>query len=200
MQDIGLRQYIVYLRDEVHLSFQDISDKIEKEYGIKRTKQAIYGLYSREKKRGDTRDSTDTDLKIDIVNMYVLGYSKSDILHKLSDRGVSYNKIRYILDSNKSLIEYIQECKIAMLVDKLNSTDSYERLKATLRYKGIEPKDGKFRHLLKIAYIRSIQDYLNTTLEHIKEIDKAVGRRVKKEIKPLLNIDTSDNSLSDTAE
>lgn len=187
MKDKSIRKYIVYLKDECLLSFQEIANKLEREYGVKKSKQSIYGLYVREKESSESTEEK-IPLVFDIVNLYVIGYNKKEIESLLNSYNISYNQVRYIIQQNSDLVEHIRGCKIQMLVNKIEEGCSYSDLLSILNYNSIKPKDSGVNKLLKEAYLNKIRKYLIDEVTLIESLNKTVAKEVANEIESGIHI------------
>ena len=181
MKDRSMRKYIVYLKDECMLSFQEIANKLEREYNIKKSKQAIHGLYTREKNNAEESEIR-ISLIFDIVNLYILGYNKKEIESLMDKYNISYNQIRYIIQQNEDLIDHIRQCKVDIIMGRLDKIELYTEFINILKYNGIKPKESGLRSLLKEAYLNKIKINIKNELSIIENMDNAVAKEIKQEI------------------
>lgn len=98
-----IKKYIIKLRENGR-SYREISEALEKNFGVIRTRQAVYALYTREKRKQDIIDVED---KI-ILNYAVLGYTAEEI-KILSKSELSITEIQRIIDSNSKELDEIYE-------------------------------------------------------------------------------------------
>ena len=171
-----IKEIVIELRDNQGKSFQDISDYIEQQYGIKKTRQSIHGLYNRAKNK--VENNVDNDLMLDIVNLYVLGYNISTIQKLLYsvDNTITNYKITSVINDKSVMIDNIREAFINKVEEQIYNGNTYSNIRENLRYNENVITDNGYRDILKRVYARMINK------EAMKIVDKA-------------NIFTGDNKL-----
>lgn len=150
-----LRSLIIELRKE-NKTFEEISSILEKTYSVKKTRQAINGIYHRamEKIEEQCTDITTFVVESDIENYRCLGISYERISQLvLENHGIrlTTSKISDIANNHTVNIkakESEQIKKVKMCIEK---EESIETISTLLMYKGIKPTENRIKRLLNRA-------------------------------------------------
>lgn len=155
------------------LSYSDIATELEKEYGIKMSRQAINGLYKRATSDKEVEKNIQTVLNTtDICYYSTLGYTVKEIkeIIQTDSFDLSINKISEILDNNKDLIENIEKSIVEKIKQGINDKKSIDDMIQSLRFKGISVKNKKWEYLLDKAADWFIDDSINKSLIHLLDV------------------------------
>lgn len=148
-----LKSKIIELK-ELNLSFQEISDILNRDYSVKMTRQAVCGMYNRAMSDESIKRNKELILTTnDIVNYHLLGYSDSDIREILALRGydILLKDIKYIIESNKEFVQSLEAEIVLKVVKSIRLGNDTFNIKASISYNGTEITDGRFKDILKLA-------------------------------------------------
>lgn len=184
MDNRSLKSLIVDLHDS-GISFQGVSNIIDRDYGIKKSRQAIAGLYNREKKRNENNKTN--VVASDIVNLYCILGVATEVVDEMKALGsqVSY---RYVLDTiskEKLYLESIRVEIVDMIVEMIKNCDSVEDIRKSIKYKGVEVSDKVFKEFIKRAFSIYIKDVVINEINWFSgELrDKALVNEIKRELR-----------------
>lgn len=148
-----MRSLILDLRAEGK-SFQDISNILENEYSIKKSRQAICAMYNR--LTSDTALSKNAEELIrtsDILNYKAIGLSTEQIKRVISANG--YEVISYYIDDvirqNTSYSKRILAEQVAKVVDILRRNGDYDAMIIALSYKNEKPTQSLIKEVVRLA-------------------------------------------------
>ena len=161
-----LKEIIIKKYEEEGLSFADIAHLLEKEYNIKKSRQAINGLYKRSKKQQEKSDEIDPEKKIDIFNLYIMGYTYNRIQNEL---GFTIYKIKQLINNNKDNIKDIRQYKIQIIVDSLLDNKDIDTIKSHLSYKTYNILPAGLQQLVAEAVTLIIEKQLNNTIIRLRD-------------------------------
>lgn len=145
-----IKSMIIELKEEGK-SFQEIADSLNKEYGVRMTRQAVCGMYRRATSSKAIQTEMDTKLAVaDIVNYSELGLSIQRIQELLASRdvNVSIYKINLILSENKDYRKSVHDELLSKLTKMLQNGTDLQELKMGLSYKGEQPVNKAVDSLL----------------------------------------------------
>lgn len=176
-----LKTIIIELKDS-GMTFQQVSDTLNEQYGVYRTRQAISGLYKRAKE-SMKEDESHQRIVCDIVNLYCILDNATQVTNELQRLGinVSYRQILNVVNKETKYIESVKQTIVANLEALICSlTDIRDALKL-VEYKGVKVSKKKFDEYFELAckhYIR--QEILNDLskmykLTSNKEMIKSIG-------------------------
>ena len=154
-----LKATIVTQRDNGS-TYSDIAKFLEKEFGIKMSRQAIYGMYNRAKSEKNFMSNLDLLLYTDdVITYYALGVLPPDIKKLLSDRGINLTvkEISTIIDDNIGECEAIRDDIVDNIVDKLQRNETIENIYSLLEFKGTTASE-----ICKEFYMRKATEKLIT--------------------------------------
>ena len=184
MDNRSLKSLIVDLHDS-GISFQGVSNIIDRDYGIKKSRQAIAGLYNREKKRGKNNGAS--VVTSDIVNLYCILGVATDVVNEMKVLGteVSY---RYVLDTiskEKIYLESIKNKIVDMIVGMIKNCDTVDDIRRSIKYKGVGGSDKVFKEFIKSAFSIYIKDVVINEINWFSgELrDKALVNEIKRELR-----------------
>lgn len=159
----SVRDVIVDLRDNGKHTFSEIESILKERYGIVKTRQAVYGIYTRYK---GSVNSTESHIRLvcDVIGVYSLGYSAEKTRQLLSESGValSYGKVSEIIAENKEYANNVNKSMLAAMVNLFTSENDPSVIRNKLAYKDIEITDKKFNILLTEAYKLLATRYCNS--------------------------------------
>lgn len=157
-----IKKVIVEKRNEGY-TFKQISEYLKTEYDIEKSRQAIHGIYTRYNTK-DEKDKIDTETKIDILNLYVMGYSINQINKELQ---VSAYKIKKVIDTEKS--DDLRLYKMDIIIKALMNSKSLTEVKEKLKYKKWEIAEKGLKLLVSDAITILIEKQVTNTLRELKE-------------------------------
>lgn len=137
----SLKVYIIEQRNK-GLTFQNISDNLQRDFGIKRDRQAIHSMYKRAIEQENMNDE-----KLSVMNfayqLRVLGYNTTKITAFINERGykISYNKVREILSSNPVGGKEFRKVCMANIINMVGEGCTRNDLLKVLSINGIQPTD-----------------------------------------------------------
>lgn len=122
-----LRALIVKYKNEGH-SFVEISDILWNKHGIKRDRQAIYGMYKRAVER-ESKEGYDAVMRIFVLGLRNIGYNLAQITELAEKRGMkdlTYYKVRQIsknLPEDKDSTKRSNILKVARIIKEGGQQD-----------------------------------------------------------------------------
>ena len=136
-----MRSLILDLRAEGK-SFQDISNILENEYSIKKSRQAICAMYNRLTSDTALNKNADELLRTsDILNYKAIGLSTEQIRKIISANGYEATSyyIEDIIKQNTSYSKRILTEQVAKVADILRRNGDYDAMIMALSYKNEKP-------------------------------------------------------------
>lgn len=191
MEKNELKAIIIELKDKGH-SYQEISEYLLKNHGIKKSRQAIYGLYTRT--LNYTNDENKKQIMLytnDICHYVALGISKQRIKEILSDDNIniSIGKINDISTKNSDYIENIKTSYINKLITVIRNGNDMRFIKLSLKYKNESITDKQLNILLDACSIIMIRERVIDEL--ILIYSSTDNKQLIKDIIKRYNINTS---------
>lgn len=189
MDNKTLKAFIVKSKDE-GLTYQEIADKLEEEYKIVRSRQALQGMYQRAVRDKDTTLQKERFVaSADIVNVYCLGYNKTevtDIVNKLGFN-LSYNDVVSTIREQEDYIKNVEESIIAKVEREMSTCHFINELSPRITYKGILPTDKQLKRYVAEAYKDILSREFAERLMNIYEFtdDKSVPKKVEEELRSM---------------
>ena len=167
-RNLILSNKIVDLRNEGY-SIQEISDILASEYGIYKTRQAVYSLY---KRTGGKIQKEDSDIE-DVINVMALKSNLKEACRELNEKGsnIKYGKAYKIFTNHADRIESMKEEIIVKIQGyiKDKAFKSLVELKEKISYKGIVIDED----ILLEYYYKAVE---NNIREYIIDSAIAMGR------------------------
>ena len=154
------RSLIIAMRNS-GMTFQAIADKLESEYGVKRSRQSVYALYKGATDPNFKRLSEDEILiTCEIMNLDSLGYNMSQIHRRLKDRGfnITYQKVISVIRNNEAYANSIHETMLVTVLSNLDEMDPAV-IKGMLSCDGVPILESAFNSLVKEAIMIRINRY-----------------------------------------
>lgn len=185
-----LKVIITEMRNDEDLTFQEISNRLQSDYGVKKTRQAIGGLYNRMVKAKLDNDRTIRTIN-DIVNIACIVDTATQVLEEVQKLGrdVTY---RYVLDTIQSSSEQIERIEGSIVENirrQIQSGTTIDELESQLAYKGVKISRRKLDKYCEMAYVVEIRNILTKSLasfykltsnkDLLKEVNKTFGKQVK---------------------
>ena len=165
-----IKSLIIELKEE-NKSFQEISDILAREYGVKMSRQAVCGMY----KRATSDDAINNNRNIilattDIVNYSALGMPESIIKETLNNRGidVSLNKVKSILKDNSNYLDEIYNELLKRMSWYIEHGYDLEDIKSKLQFKGVKPTESLLKSLI-YSYHEKIYHYIKRQKVHFHQ-------------------------------
>lgn len=173
MKNKDLRDLIVSLRDNSNpqLSFKEIADILWDSYGIKRSRQAVYGMYMRGRS-GVDRKLENISITRDVVYLTCLGYTMREITDILSNKEnhsktrVNYNIVRDILKNSEVELEETRREVKERVLGAVLSGESIQDIYKSVAYFDNSIKEKELYEYLKYAYMFILKEAL--TREAVK--------------------------------
>lgn len=187
-----LRTLIIELKDS-GMTFQEVADVLEKQYGIIRTRQGINGIYKRAKE-SLKEDESKQRVVCDIINLYCICDSAQQVFNKLQQIGVnvSYRQVLNVINNETSYIESVRQTIIANLEAQIESLTDIRDAIRLVEYKGITVSKKKFSEYFELACKHYIRQEVVGELSKIyrltsnKDMVKSLGQQFN------IGIKTSD--------
>ena len=154
----NIKKMVLELRENGK-SYSEISNILEKEHGIRRTRQSVWALYNREKRKQDIIDVEDRNILV----YSVLGYSAEEI-KVLSDSKLSIADIQRIIDSNYKEIDNIYN----NLVSNVEKTIKRHQKVSRITYEGSLIKQSVFNKILDDAGLGYIKNKIKSGIGDIR--------------------------------
>lgn len=169
MDKRALKSTIIELK-ESGLSFQNISDILAKDYGVKMSRQAVCGMYNRA--TSDEAIAKNRVLiltTVDIVNYNSIGLNNSEIKEVLDKLGysITLSDIEYILSINTEYKKSIEMELVQKIIKGLKVGNEIAEIKSKLTYNGLTVTDSKLRVLIKLAAEQMIYEQSRKVLASI---------------------------------
>lgn len=182
MDSKTFRALVVRYKDE-GMTYQEISDKLEKEYNIKRSRQALQGTYTRairSLEMGETKERLIA--QADIVNIFSLGYNMTEVTDIVNSLGykLSYNEVVTTIKESKEYIEQVKQSLANRVEEHLDNCRFICDLNKYIEYKGITPTDKQLKMLVAEAYKVRISKQFLSTINSINSFtdDKIVEKKI----------------------
>lgn len=169
MDKRALKSTIIELK-ESGLSFQNISDILAKDYGVKMSRQAVCGMFNRA-----TSDEAIAKNKVlilttvDIVNYNSIGLNNNEIKEVLDRLGysITLSDIEYILRINTEYKKSIEMELVQKVIKGLKVGNEITEIKSQITYNGLTVTDSKLKALIKIAAEQMIYEQSRKVLSSI---------------------------------
>lgn len=151
--DINTVKALTIQLREQGLTFNEISDLLYNTYGLKRSRQALNGLYNRAK-QAEELSGIKLLANCDIVNVYCRKDNAVHALNELKQLGVkeSYYNILKTINSETMYIKEVEEGIVRYIEKQLSKVRNLDELRGLLDYKGVSISDKKFYGYLEAAY------------------------------------------------
>lgn len=179
INDNGTIKKMIQTMRNKGMTYQEIADTLAKEYGIVRSRQAIYSLYNRSIDENRAAMAEEKQITVShVVNIYCLGWDMTKTTDAMKSLGVdiSYNKVSRIIHANSTYIKNVNEALVTKVKDMIECEDDPAVIKASLSYCGIDVTSKKLGSLISQAFKLRIRDYI------LKEIVSAYKLSGDKEV------------------
>ena len=175
-----LRSLIIQYKNDGY-SYVEISEILLKKYGIKRDRQAIYGMYTRAMKR-EMKEEIDSVLRSFIINLRAIGYNPLQIseLAQASNRtSLTYYKVRNFCKSISEEKDNIKSNNIMMVARLIhNGADRNEIIDGLTVY-GIQPTEASLdEHIseaTKLIIAKEAERHMAVAYKLMVNKDEAFG-------------------------
>ena len=179
-------------------TFQDISNRLEVEYGIKMSRQAVHGMYTRA--TSDKQMDKNIDILIataDIYNYYVLGYSARQIKNILDNNKIklSIKDIENKINEGSQSIEEIRENSLNTVIDCIKKNKDMEFIINSLVYKGIHPSKYVIEELMLNASTEILKSRAVDLM--VKLINITDNKELAKKVAKTHNFNVSGKEISE---
>lgn len=179
----AIKNLVVNMRDS-GMTYQAISEQLDKGYGIKRTRQALNRMYKRAK---ETELATNNGklLACDIINIYCLVGSAQATVDEMQHLGinVAYSNVLSIIKSEDKYIKSIEKSILDKIIAAIDSGYSRDKIKELLSYKGVLISNKRLDSYIVEAYTIKISKLIESECSkiyrdtHSARIAKEVGHR-----------------------
>ena len=179
----AIKNLVVNMRDS-GMTYQAISEQLDKGYGIKRTRQALNRMYKRAK---ETELATNIGklLACDIINIYCLVGSAQATVDEMQHLGinVAYSNVLSIIKSEDKYIKSIEKSILDKIIAAIDSGYSRDKIKELLSYKGVLISNKRLDSYIVEAYTIKISKLIESECSkiyrdtHSARIAKEVGHR-----------------------
>lgn len=179
----AIKNLVVNMRDS-GMTYQAISEQLDKGYGIKRTRQALNRMYKRAK---ETELATNNGklLACDIINIYCLVGSAQATVDEMQHLSinVAYSNVLSIIKSEDKYIKSIEKSILDKIIAAIDSGYSRDKIKELLSYKGVLISNKRLDSYIVEAYTIKISKLIESECSkiyrdtHSARIAKEVGHR-----------------------
>lgn len=179
----AIKNLVVNMRDS-GMTYQAISEQLDKGYGIKRTRQALNRMYKRAK---ETELATNKGklLACDIANIYCLVGSAQATVDEMQHLGinVAYSNVLSIIKSEDKYIKSIEKSILDKVIAAISSEYSRDKIRELLSYKGVLISNKRLDSYIVEAYTIKISKLIESECSKIYKdthsawIAKEVGHR-----------------------
>ena len=179
----AIKNLVVNMRDS-GMTYQAISEQLDKGYGIKRTRQALNRMYKRAK---ETELATNNGklLACDIANIYCLVGSAQATVDEMQHLGinVAYSNVLSIIKSEDKYIKSIEKSILDKVIAAISSEYSRDKIRELLSYKGVLISNKRLDSYIVEAYTIKISKLIESECSKIYKdthsawIAKEVGHR-----------------------
>lgn len=180
MDKRALKSLIIELK-ESNISYQEISNILEKDYNIHMSRQAVCGMYTRATSDKTLNKNKELILATeDIVNYNNIGLDNREIKAVLDSIGyqIAINDIKYIIEINSEYIKALERELVYKVSKGITSGDDVQYIRNKIVYKSIKVTENRFKTLLNLATEQLIVDSVTKVLSNVYDItdDKQLVR------------------------
>lgn len=199
MDNKTLKALVIKYKDS-GLTYQQIADSLYDEYGLSRSRQALQGMYQRAVKNNQSEECKERIVATaDIVNVYCLGYSMSDvktIVNKLGYK-LSYNDVVVTIRSQKDYRKKVKESIVRRVVETLKDAIDMESVRDSLKYKEIIPTEKQLKLYIADAYKEMMYVEMSKILARAYQFtdDKTVVRKIITDLNLKVGMESVRQSL-----
>ena len=178
-----LRELICKYKEQ-GLTFERISEIIDEEYGIKRDRQSIYGIYKRYMNRLE-KDKEKLRTDIDIINIAARNEYFSNIKKQVMEleSNITESYIKTAVEKYKDDIQEIEDEMVEIVSDGIRTGATKEEILESISYKGIRPTEKIYVKLATKSFrnkiIESIETIVAQSIKHSG--DTSVAKELVKE-------------------
>lgn len=179
----AIKNLVVNMRDS-GMTYQAISEQLDKGYGIKRTRQALNRMYKRAKET-EIAANNGKLLACDIANIYCLVGSAQATVDEMQHLGinVAYSNVLSIIKSEDKYIKSIEKSILDKITAAISSEYSRDKIRELLSYKGVLISNKRLDSYIVEAYTIKISKLIESECSKIYKdthsawIAKEVGHR-----------------------
>jgi len=178
-----LRELICEYKEQ-GLTFERISEILDEEYGIKRDRQSIYGIYKRYMNRLE-KDKEKLRTDIDIINIAARNEYFSNIKKQVMEleSNITESYIKTAVEKYKDDIQEIEDEMVEIVSDGIRTGATKEEILESISYKGIRPTEKIYVKLATKSFrnkiIESIETIVAQSIKHSG--DTSVAKELVKE-------------------
>lgn len=187
-----IKAFIVDCKDS-GMTFQEISDKLNSEYDIQKTRQAIQKMYQRIKNK-EKDDLEKVKIVADMVNIYCLGYNMTETTDILINMGyeINYTDVNKTINSNSDYIQDVEKNYLEKAIKSISIARSDLDVENILTYKDIKPTENKLKDYIKNAYKEIVKQSIEYKLAQVYQLtdDRATVKYIIDDLG--LNIQLTD--------
>lgn len=182
MDNRTLKALVIELKEK-ELTYREISYRLERDYKIKRSRQALQGMYTRAVRDNLTDKQKERIIATsDVVNIYCLGYNRKEVARIIGDMGynLTYNDVVVMIRDETNYIKDVSDYNRMKITEYLGGVNDIEELRRLLSYKGVKPTDKQVKKYVTGAYNLIIKDRINEVLADAYKFtdDKNVIKKV----------------------
>lgn len=179
MKNDKLTDIIVELRNN-NKTFREISYILKEEYGIERSPQAIQKRYATFVNAPKIEyDTPIGHIECDILNLYALGYNKSEILRIINEYGeqkIKYDYITKTINIRTTYLTSIKNTIIEKIKIGINNHNTYESVYNRLYYiigqKTIKMKIEKYNKYIRYIFSDNVNRFINSESKRMMEFTR----------------------------
>lgn len=199
-----LKSIIVELKEsDENRSFQDIADILEKDYDIKMSRQAVYGMYNRA--TSDEAISKYKDLILatnDILSYHILGLSNKVIKGIMANNEIELplSVIDNIIKEHNVTIEQMTKDQVLKVISLINNGQDLEDIKDSLSYKGETPTNKRVNSLIELSSLYMISESACKSLAKVMNLteNKALIKKVINKINLGISLKDVESELNNS--
>lgn len=190
MDSNTLKAFVIEHKEK-GMSYQEIANKLMSEHGVKRTRQALQGIYAR---ATDGSSQVEVVVNSHIINLAALGYRSTDIEKEMEKLGyrLSYRYITNTVKESESIIDEVIRYHAEKIIENRGNLLSIDGIKDLINYKGIDASDRGIDIIIKRAYTEIIKDSLADILAELYKLTD--DRKLVKDImdETIIDINMAD--------
>ena len=164
-----LKTKILELKEE-NKTYQEISNILMNDYGIKMSRQAVCGMYNR--LTSDEASKHTKELMIltsDIINYAAIGYKTSNIKEFIIDKidKITLKEIDETIESNKEYMNEIFNNHVNIMKTLLNDGEMLDEIVDRLSYNSVKPTNNCLDKMISIATEQLVKEASTEVLARV---------------------------------
>lgn len=187
-----LRALVVKYKNKGY-SYVEISELLKNRYGIKRDRQAIYGIYTRAMKR-EMREELDYEVRNFIIGIQSIGYNAlqiTELAHEYGHKDLTYYKVRnYCNNIPQEIKDKNRNKNIDTVIRLISDNTGRQEIIECLSVYGVQPTEASLDDFISEAVTRIIAEQskyyielgysLMSNKDNASKAIKELGRYIEK--------------------